>query len=139
MANFDFQWKASAGGTFADIPVDAYGGTHTGTLEVRYPKTTDFDGLGIPCGAIGPVDIIIRSTAMKLGGFDWWQNRFSATASEYVQIWIKALNPRTAGWDSWTGYLLRPEFGDVVVMKTTDTTYFKDVQITIANCETYTP
>jgi len=136
MATFDFQYKTAASLSWANVPKSSYG-TRDGTLEVRYPKTTDFDGLGRPCGAIGPVDVIINATTMTWDGFDWWSNLFSASTSEYGELWIKAINPRTASWNGWAGYLIRPEFGSTVLGTSTSNSYLKDVQIVVANCEVY--
>jgi hypothetical protein len=139
MANF----QVRINGTWTDIPSYAFHGTYEGTVELRYPQFTDYDGLGRPCGAVGKPVGIIQSPFMTGCGMGWWNARFDAATCTTSSIVIKLFNPRTtqAGANAWTscsGWLQRPTYSRVRPggdNTASANTYYYDVEIRINNCE----
>ena len=134
MANF--QYKSSSGGSFADVPLTAYGGTYEGSFEVLYPPTAARDGTGKPCASIGKPKVEMKSVLMSACGLDWWQDFFADDVATSTEFWIKGKNPRTNLWVSYTGWLLRPAWSRVQVGSASVNTLYFDATITVDLCDT---
>jgi len=139
MANFQISISKS----WSDIPSHAFHGTYEGTVEVRYPQSTEYDGTGKPCAAFGKPTGIITTPFLTGSGMGWWSARFDAAACTTSSIVIKLFNPRTQGtgadaWLTCSGWLQRPTYsrvrpgGDTAA---SGTTYYYDVEIRINNLD----
>jgi hypothetical protein len=107
----NYQYKS---GTWADVPAKAVPQDDSGVVLVVYPQATDHDGTGAPCSAIGGKRIEIRAPVMFADGLDWYQDFFSAEASESASVTgLTALNPRNGTWEKYSGTMWRPQIGGV--------------------------
>lgn len=129
-----FQYKTSSGGTWTDVPVGAWP-EDDGALFLEYPKASELDGLGRPCGAYGRPRIVIKSARMTETGMSFWRGLFASAASEYVTIWLKVYSPRSAAWEAWTGVMHRPSFADLAPGSGAANTLYQNVEIIVTECE----
>ncbi len=129
-------WKNGA--SWEAIPAAALASSYRGTMHVAYPQATEFDGNGIPCGAVGRPKIVIEAPLMTETGFAFWRGKFSTAADTYVAISIESWSPRSGTTTKWAGKLCRPTFASVGVGAATTSTMYRDVRIEIVNCEATT-
>jgi len=127
-----FQYKTSAGGVLAAVPGYAQG--DGGSLALVYPAAPDRDGNGLPCGAVGRPEIVFSCDMMRGDGMKWWQDLFTLSTDESVQLWLNVWNPRTGAWATWTGYLVRPTWESAQVGESTTATVYTGVNIRVVEC-----
>ena len=127
----NFQYKSTSTGSWTDVPTTAYHGTFMGSFDVVYPEAQDRDGNGLPCGAVGPRHIKLRSEIMTASGLHFWQNFFSNEYATSREFWLTAKNPRTNLWSRYTGWLLRPTYERVQIGSGSMSTLYSGVDITI--------
>lgn len=125
------QYKTSAGGAAADIPVAALGhcGESGNGPVVVDPEASEQTVSGLPCGAVGRPTWELAVEAMTGAGLDFWQDLFAARAATYVTMWLEAWDPRAATWTWWTGYLLRPTWQSVEPGGNAASTFFRGVTL----------
>ena len=128
-----WKYKTSAGGAWQSVPQHARQGTATqAACVVVWPRPTAMTPSGRPCGAVGKPQIVIRSNAMSGQGVGWWDALLGGAQS--VQFWMSAFNPRTNGWESYTGYLQRPQVGGDGAITTDNKTVYTEVLILLTEC-----
>lgn len=131
------QYRASAGGLAADVPLDALGdfGESGNGPVVLDPEATDETVSGLPAGATGRPSVEIRMDALKGAGMAFWQGLFAARGDTSAPLWLEAWDPRTGGWAWFFGRLLRPKFASVNPAATQAGTVYRGVEIRLVEAE----
>lgn len=138
----NLQYRMTSADMWADVPSYALMGTYNGTIELQYPETSDFDGLGRACGAVGQPKAVIKANAMTSCGMMFWQSRFSTSVETSSSIYLMMFDSRSGSsgsgaWTSVSGHLMRPKYSRVKVGGDDATRYgtiFYDVEIAVNNC-----
>jgi hypothetical protein len=126
MANF--QYKTT--GAWGDVPKEAYQGTYEGSFSVLYAQPESYDGNGRRCGTVGNPTLRLQANIMTACGLLFWQNLIGATAQD-AAISITAINPHTAAWSGWTGYLEHPTWARVSHGSSSANTFYYDVNVVV--------